>query len=157
MNDGISLSCCSLQYASINDAVDIIMQLGQGTELVKLDLSNAYRIVPVHPDDQLLLGTRWHGIKLINLALPFGLRSAPKIFNAVADFLAWMLHCEGVSPHIHHLDDFLVFGSPQSNIAAVAKSHVETVFSQIGAPLIHCKTEGPTTVLTFLGVRINSE
>ena len=68
-----------------------------------------------------------------------------------------MLHCQGVSPLIHYLDDFLVFGSPQSNIAAVAKSRVETVFSQIGAPLAHHKTEGPVIVLTFLGITIDTE
>ena len=90
-NDGISQSHCSLQYASIDNAVDIILQLGQSTELVKLDLTNAYCIVPVHPDDQPLLGISWQGRVYINQALPFGLRLAPKIFNAVADFLAWIL------------------------------------------------------------------
>ena len=52
INDGISSSSCSLQYASIDNVVDIITHLGCGTLLVKLDLANAYRIVPVHPDDQ---------------------------------------------------------------------------------------------------------
>ena len=35
--------------------------------------SVAYRAVPVHPADRLLLGLSWHGD---TLALPFGLRSA---------------------------------------------------------------------------------
>ena len=29
--------------------------------LAKLDLENAYQIVPVHPDDQWLLGMEWEG------------------------------------------------------------------------------------------------
>ena len=38
--------------------------------------------------------------------LPFGLRqSAPKIFNAVADALAWHLHQAGIR---HYLDDFII-------------------------------------------------
>ena len=49
VNDGISPSLCSLQYASVDSAVDIITQLGQSSELVKLDLSNVYRMIPVHP------------------------------------------------------------------------------------------------------------
>ena len=159
VNDGIDPTLCSLQYASVDDAVDIILQLGRGTELVKLDLSNAYRMVPVHPDDQPLLGIQWRGATFIDRALPFGLRSAPKIFNSVADFLAWVLHCEGVSLLIHYLDDFLLFGPPRSTAAAKARSRVETVFNQIGAPLAHHKTEGPSTALTYmyLGIQIDTE
>ena len=71
-NDGISPSLCSLRYASVDNAVDIIIQLGQSTELVKLDLSNAYRMVPVHPDDQPLLGVCWQGNTYVDWALPFG-------------------------------------------------------------------------------------
>ena len=102
VNDGISPSLCSLDYASIDDAVNLIMQLGPGTQLVKMDLSNAYRIVPVHPDDQPLLGITWQGMTYVDQALPFGLRSAPKIFTAVADFLAWVLFCEGTEFLLHY-------------------------------------------------------
>ena len=44
------------------------MRFGQATELVKLDLSNAYRIVPVHPDDWPLLGISWQGNTYIDRA-----------------------------------------------------------------------------------------
>ena len=104
---------CSLQYAPVDDAVAIITQLGRGTRLVKLDMSNAYRVVPIHPDDQPLLGIQWQGNTFFDRALPFGLRSSPKIFNALADFLAWILYSEDVPLVIHYLDDFLVFIPPQ--------------------------------------------
>ena len=42
MNDGINPSLCLIQYNSVDDKIDIILQLGQAIELVKLDLSNAY-------------------------------------------------------------------------------------------------------------------
>ena len=42
-------------------------------------------MVPLHPHDQYLLGVQWEGSTYIDLALPFGLRSAPIIFSAVAD------------------------------------------------------------------------
>ena len=69
-------SLCSLQYASVVDAVDMIMGLGQATELTRLDLSNVYRIVPVHPNDQPRSGISWQGYIYMDRALPFGLRSA---------------------------------------------------------------------------------
>ena len=50
-------------------------------------------MVPVYPEDRVLLGMRWKGMVYIDTRLLFGLRSAPKIFTAVADALEW---CYGV-------------------------------------------------------------
>ncbi len=50
---------CSLVYCSIDNAVDVILDLGQGRLLAKMDLENAYRNVPVHLTDQSLLGMVW--------------------------------------------------------------------------------------------------
>ena len=74
----------------------VVQKLGRGAVLAKLDLKKAYHMVPVHPDDHVLLGIRWATDVYIDTALPFGIHSAPKIFSAVADVLAWVLHCKGV-------------------------------------------------------------
>ena len=96
INDGIPAGLCSLQYASVHDAVHIIRALGRDAQLIKLDLKDAYRMVPVHPADYPLLGIRWQGCTYIDRALPFGLRSALKIFSALADFIAWALFSKGI-------------------------------------------------------------
>ena len=70
VNNGIDSSLRSLQYASVDDAVDIILQLGRGTKLGKLELSNAYRMVQVHRNDQPLLGIQWRGATFTDRALP---------------------------------------------------------------------------------------
>ena len=97
VNDAIAPDKCHMRYASVWEAAQIIQQLGVGTQLAKLDLHNAYRMVPVHPDDNGLLGVRWGEEVFIDTALPFGLRSAPKIFSAMSDALAWILQARGVS------------------------------------------------------------
>ena len=43
-NDGISEDLCSLQYASLDDALRLICHLGPECELVKMDLKNAFRV-----------------------------------------------------------------------------------------------------------------
>ena len=91
VNDGIEPELCSLSYASVDVAVATITDVGRGTLLAMLDLEIAYRIVLVHPDDRLLLGMEWNGGWFLDTALPFGLRSAPKIFNALADGLMWIM------------------------------------------------------------------
>ena len=50
----------------------------------------------------------------VDHALPFGSRSAPKMFLAVADVITWVLHCSGVKHQIHYLNDFLFIGTPNT-------------------------------------------
>ena len=45
VNDGVDSRLCSISYASVDDAVRRIRRLGQGTALVKFDITNAYRVV----------------------------------------------------------------------------------------------------------------
>ena len=59
VNDGISSSLCSLSYASLDDAVQMLLTLGKNALLAKLDLKHAYRVVPVHPQDCPLLCMSW--------------------------------------------------------------------------------------------------
>ena len=42
-------------------AAQLILQLGKGLELVKLDLKQAYRQVSIHPQDHHLFGISWEG------------------------------------------------------------------------------------------------
>ena len=87
VNDGVSKPWCSLSYISVDTAARVVAQKGQRAQLAKIDIKSAYRMLPVHPDDHWLLGMRWEGMLFIDAALPFGLRSTPKIFMAVADAL----------------------------------------------------------------------
>ena len=156
VNAGISTESCSLQYVLVNDAVSIIRHVASHAELVKMDLSNASRIVPLHPDDQLLLGISWQGSTFVDRALPLGLCSAPKIFTAVADCLAWSLRCEGVRYVIHYLDNFLIMGPQGSGEAAWVKEVAISTFNRVDAPVAHHKTNGPSTFLSFLGTQIDT-
>ena len=147
VNDGIESELCSLRYATLDNALQLITRLGQGAELVKMDLKDAYRLVPVHPADHYLLAITWQGEIFVDRSLPFGLRSALKLFTAVADAMAWALFRRGIRLFLHYLDDFLFIGAPGSLEAATAKAQAASVFQELGAPIASHKTEGPSTVL----------
>ena len=157
VNDGIHANLCSLTYASVEDAAGMLRTLGKGALLAKLDLKDAYRTVPVHPQDRPLLGMRWKGETFIDCTLPFGLRSAPKIFSALADGLMWIVHSQGFPLSLHYLDDFLLLGPANSPLCQHALSATLQICSNLGFPVADEKTEGPTTSLTFLGIEIDSQ
>ena len=85
VNDGIDPNLCSLRYMSVDTVAEIVARLGRGALLAKIDIEAAYHLIPVHPHDRVLQAVQWEGKIYADPMLPFGLRSAPKIFNAVAD------------------------------------------------------------------------
>ena len=153
VNDGITPDLCSLSYASIDDAVRLVISCGHGSMLAKMDLKEAYRAVPVHPVDRPLLAVKWQGTKYIDGALPFGLHSAPKLFSAL---LLWIILANGVSLAIHYLDDFLFVGPSMSTVCAQSLHRALTLCKELGVQVAPEKTEGPATVLTFLGIEIDT-
>ena len=84
----------------------------QGGIDAKIDIKQAYHIIPVHPDDRPLLGVHWGQEVLVDKVLSFGLRSAPLIFMAMADALQWIMQQRGVDPVFHYLDDYITLGPP---------------------------------------------
>lgn len=155
VNDGIEPEVCSMHYTSVAEAVEQVLERGAGTQLAKFDVESAYRNISVHPDDRMLLGMSWKDKLYVDTALPFGLRSAPKIFSAVADALQWILADQGVGS-LHYLDDFILFGSPDSPECRQALEKALQICKRLGVPIAVHKTEGPATVLVFLGIEVDT-
>ena len=74
INNFIDSAAYLLSYCSINDAFSIINKLVPGALLSKIDLQDAFRLIPA---DWNLLGIFWRQKFYIDTCLPFGLRSAP--------------------------------------------------------------------------------
>eukprot|EP00731_Ephydatia_muelleri_P000792 Em0001g792a len=123
VNDGIDPSLCSLRY-----------NLGRGR--------GAYQLIPVHPDNRWLLGTKCEPfVQYMDPMHPFGLHSSAKIFNAVADALEWRLKAVGVTYVYHYLDDFTVLGAPGTDEFSRAVSKLHIIYSKLGIPLATHKSD----------------
>ena len=95
--------------------------------------------------------------RYVDLALPFVLRSAPGIFNRVADLFHWSLvNTWNVLDLLHYFDDFFTFGPPNSDIGASRLQALKLAANEIGIPLSPAKCVWPTTCLTFLGIELDS-
>ena len=156
VNDGIDPSFCSLCYTTVDEVAARVAHLGRGTLLAKIDIESAYRLLPVHPHDRPLQAIKWNDQIYVDAVLPFGLRSAAKIFNAVADALDWHLKTAGVEFIDHYLDDYIILGSPDSPQCQVSLDIVERECRGLNIPLATHKREGPSTLITFLGILIDT-
>ena len=150
VNDGIPPDEFSLHYSSVDDAVTILLHLGRGTLMAKFDLKAAFRMIPVHPADWNLVGMHWQGQSYVDTCLPFGLRSAPFLFNEYATAIEWiMTHNYQLCHLIHYLDDFFLAAPPHSGCCQRDLDTVLQAASKLGVQ-VAWKVEGPLTAMPFL-------
>ncbi len=156
VNDGIDSELCSLVYTKVDEVAAQAAVRGRGALLAKVDIEAAYRLIPVHPQDRILQAVQWRGNTFVDPMLPFGLRSAPKIFNAVADALQWHLTQAGIEVLFHYLDDFIMVAPPNSHLCRAWLQILTRKCDRLGVPIAAHKTEGPSTVVSFLGITIDT-
>ena len=65
INDFIDPASFSLNYCTIDAAIAILNTLGQGALMGKIDLKNAFRLIPVRKEDWNLLGIHWHAARSV--------------------------------------------------------------------------------------------
>ena len=67
----------------VDQIISMVSKFGCGALTKKFDVKAAYRNIALHPSDRYLQGMRWQNQFYVDLALPFGLCSAPHIFNGM--------------------------------------------------------------------------
>jgi len=154
VNDGIDPSRGELKYETFDAALQTIAKLGKGTVMMKRDLKSAFRHIPVCVDDHLFFIFEWNGKFYIDLFLPFGLRTAPFLFNLFAEALHWILQRKYSWILHHYLDDFIVF-FPKGTTLNKAHTQFKSVCTQLGFLIAEDKNvQG--TVVDYLGLLIDS-
>ena len=71
--------------------------------------------------------------------------------------LAWILKFWGfISFLIHYLDDFFLVAPPNSNECSDELRTCKAIYAELGVSLAEEKTLGPSTVITFSGIKLDS-
>ena len=143
-------------YLRLDEVVQQISKAGQWALLAKMDIDSAYCNVPVHPADRPFMGMQWKGRIFFDTQLPFGLRSAPKIFLVVADALQWSFLRRGMFWVAHYLDDFITVGSPGSPECQTILGIMLATCQRLGVPVAQKTCVCPAAVLVFLGFELNT-
>lgn len=158
VNDAIEPDLTSVSYTSFDTAVSWVQRYGQGALLAKTDIESAFRLLPVHPDSQPLLGCFWGGQFFVDRCLPMGCSISCSYFETFSTFVEWVVREESqVRSVLHYLDDFLCIGPPKSTVCSVLLRTLESVARRFGIPLAPEKTEGPSTEMQFLGIIIDTQ
>jgi len=155
VNDGIPRHRGALEYAAVDDAIAALLIQGRGAILLKEDLADAFRHVPVAISDRWLLGFQWDEVFYMENFLPFGLRTAPLLFDLFAKALHWMLvHLFKWRILLHYLDDFFAVLKPLTDPATYQKQW-DWICCFLGLRSNEKKRQAGTAV-EFLGIELDS-
>jgi hypothetical protein len=153
VNNGIDRHEFKISFDTLKHAVRWIRYFGVGALMFKIDIKEAYRILPVHPVAQMRQGMAHDDKLYFDKALAFGSRSSCGIFCRFVDTLAWIAHNNGIPAIIHYVDDFLIISYPNK---ASEKETFLSLLKNLTVPIKLQKLVGPITKLTYLGFDLDN-
>ena len=126
-----------------------------GDWMTKVDLKDAYFMIPMASHHKRLLRFPWQGQTYKFNCLPFGLSSAPWVFTKTTRLVVAMLRSLGLRFIIYIDDILLLVTSP-----TVAREHTAGLIfllENLGFIINHPKSHlTPTQEMSFLGLVVNS-
>lgn len=144
-----------LKYPTIDNLVSLVVQLGPGCKLFKCDLSRAYRQLYIDPGDYHYMGFRWRQKLFIDIAFPFGIRSAAFNCQRTTDAVRFLYKKLYNRDLVNYLDDF---GSAQlaDEAEEAYQQLIHLIQDILGLDLGLDKCVSPATVMVFLGILLNT-
>lgn len=158
VNDNIKDSAKSVQYCSVLDVALWLMDndTTHSAYMAKVDLTDAYRMVPVSKQDWVHLGMAVGSDIYIDRSLPMGAASSCQIFQRIGDAIVWLATSPTSNCKIfNYIDDFLIMGSSEDQCKENL-NYFLSICSKLRIPVSAHKTIQPTQSITFLGIIINS-
>ena len=156
LKDGISSDHTRVSYATVEDAIRRIRSVGSTCFLAKTDIKNAFRIIPIRPQDYNLLGMCWRGLYYYDRCMPMGCSSSCKTFETFSTAIEWIaqnkLH---INDMLHLLDDFLII-APTEDLCRKQLDLFLLLCSYLGIPMAPEKTVGPSQIISFAGIQLDS-
>ena len=124
--------------------------------MLKLILS-AFRILPIKSSDYDLLGIFWQGRYYYDRAMPMGCASSCHTFEMFSAAIEWVAKKHLSIPHlIHILDDYLM-AAPTYHQCRIDLARFLSLCHYLGVPMApEKKTVGPSNILTFAGIELDS-
>jgi ribonuclease HI len=158
VNDSITEEEATMSLLTVFEVFQLVADAGRFCVIMKKDIKNAFRNIPVSVVVQWLLGFTWGGKYYTECCLPFGLRSAPFLFNLFAEAFHWILESHLSWTLGHYLDDFIrVIARSRATPKDLAAAHQDYIWltDLLGVPR-NDKKDSTGTSGIVLGIRIDS-
>ena len=157
VNDFIDKDQCTVKYASIDDAVKIIQNLGKNALLAKCGIKSAFRLLRISPTEFDLTGFKFKNEYYFDKFLPMGASISCALFETFSTVFHWYVQEESKNKNIlHYLDDFIFGGKAGTMQCSDALSVFQHSCKEWGVPLADEKTVEPTEKLVFLGIEFDT-
>ena len=138
------------RFSSVKDAYSL---LRPGLWMAKVDLTAAYRSVPVAARYWMAHVFEWDGEILADTRAPFGNSAMPGIFTRFTRAIVRWMQGQGASI-VGYLDDFFLVGSFEEVQEFMWLLHEFVVF--LGFEVNNDKCEGPAQCMEFLGIELST-
>ena len=127
----------------------------KGDKMIRLDLTDAYLTVPMHPDSQKFLRFLLGDKTFQFTAMPFGLNLAPRLFTKIMKRIVASLRSRGVRLIIY-LDDILIIAWSIETLNH-HKTLVIDLLESLGFLINYKKSNlTPSQQIVFLGMLVDS-
>lgn len=143
-----------VEYAAFEDIVNMILSAGRGAFLSKFDVKSAFRLLAVRLEDLCLQVVQWQNKHAVDLALVFGGRSSPPIWDRVARALHWILKENYKLTNLYHVDDYLLVSPATDGLDMAVKCFklALEVCAKLGIPISLNKCQSPATTIVHVGL-----
>jgi hypothetical protein len=148
----------SVCYTTVDEVTN---HIGSDSYLAKVDLSNAYRSIPIMNGCYDLTGLSWlfegdsEVTWLFDARLPFGASKSCKVFQCITDSICRMMGRRGYQTFAY-IDDIICVGDSKLSCTSCFDTLVE-LLRELGLIVNWKKVSAPVRKMTFLGVHIDCE
>ena len=146
----------TVHYSTVGDAIRTLLKLPPNPYTAKTDISEAFRLIPIHPSDHSKLGMHFQNQYYYDRCLPQGCASSCHIFEKFSTALQTIfLTYYPQARMIHMLDDFLILAPTQQECQDYLNKFLQ-LCHHIGVPMSREKTTIPSTNTIFLGIELDT-
>ena len=162
VNSEIPHEYCTVKYPAFDEAIKLCLQEGKGCSIGKSDMSSAFRHVPMRKEDWVLLVMKARNpldgkeYFFVDKCLPFGSSISCAIFQRFSNAVAYLMRHRTGKSLVNYLDDYF-FAALIAMICDQQLNKFLDVCSEINFPVALEKTFWHSTLLTFLGLLLDTE
>jgi hypothetical protein len=115
VNSGVDPDDFPTAWGTFESTAVLVLSLPPGCMAATFDISAAYRLAPIRPDQQNSLCILWMGKVYVDRAVMFGLTSSAGVFGSIADMLVDIYCKAGFDAIRKWVDDFFVIRFPHQS------------------------------------------